>query len=1016
VFSLSLVSDVEIRLLGPVEARSAGRSLELGPAKRRCVLAALAVTAGYAVPIEVVAERVWGERPPADWRGVLYSYITRLRKALGGAEVVSRHSGGYLLAIEPDGVDLIRFRRRCTRARCATTPEAAAELLREGLAGWRGLPLADLSGTWVDLTRDSLIQQRLAALTQLGELELGLGHHAELVNQLAEWLAEYPLAEPLAGQLMRAYALTGHRAEALEVYARTRERLVEELGEDTGPDLQRIHLQILRRDPALEATAQSARIVPAVGDVPRQLPGSPSTFVGRSAEQRSIAKVLLDKGPGTATVAIYGPGGVGKSALALRVAQDVAHDFPDGQLYADLQGSSAGLAPLAAIDVVGRLLRALGVDGGRVPKEPAEATALLRSLLAERRMLIVLDNAAEAAQVRPLLPGASASATLVTSRTPLTTLDDAIHVGLDVLCPEESAATLALLDGSGRCAADSRSAHRLAELCGHLPLALRIVAARVMARPAWPLEVFVAGLADQRRRLDELDHAELNIRSCFDVAYSALADSTEEIDRAAARAFRLLGLPEARDLSHPIVARLIDLDEQATTRVLGRLLDAQLLQNPFPGRYRMHDLVLAYARETAHREEPEEERRNALVRAWSCWIATAQRAARLCRTGQHGEDFLTVEDLGAALELPDFASATAWLDAEYPNLLHAAGQAAEPPGQQSRFVVAIEFALNGYLEGRGLVTEAEALIRQAISAARTLDDDLIEGRILRDLGLNMIHRSRMAEARTALLEALARLRQANDLAYQGSTLRYLGMVHIESGELPAAVDVLGEALEMHRRTGDQLGEAITFETLGMLRQQLAEHDTAASHFASALAVYRELGDIGREAGALNNLALTLLSLDRTAEAIEATQLSLDIYRKVGNRRGRAVTLGTLGTAYVQDGRKAEAVNVLEEALKEVSTLELPRLEAGALIELAHALRLAGRAGEAAAHAEKSLAISRRHGLRQREANAAWQLGEALLDLGQREKGRSYLVRAQEIFGSVAAPTPQRVLDLLSSSD
>lgn len=487
-------------------------------------------------------------------------------------------------------------------------------------------------------------------------------------------------------------------------------------------------------------------------------------------------------------VAVYGPGGVGKSALALRAAADVSDHYPDGQLYVDLQGSSPGLNPLSPDEALGRFLRSLGVPGPAVPAEPGEAAAKLRSLLADRRVLLMLDNAADTAQTRPLLPAGKGCAVLITSRAMLTGLDDARHIGLGVLHPAESVALLARLDATGRTTSDSAAACRLAELCGHLPLALRIAAARMTSRPDWPLTTFVTRLTDQRHRLDHLGHKDVSVRSCFEVSYQALLHGGPH-DQDTARAFRLLGLPDGPDISHPIAARLLDTTPPHAEAVLDQLPDAQLIDNPAPGRYRMHDLLRLYARERAQQEVSKADRHAALSRVWRCYLSTTAQAGQLLRPGAEGPS----EDRPGR----DLAALSTCIAVGY-----RSGEA---------------LALNSISDVHRQLGHLDIAVvqgRRALAAYRELGDLLGQAQVLRSLGQILVDQEQYSEASACFEQSLAINRERADQVEAAWVLVQLGQAYRMAGRVRRAAELCREALTVSRRLGRAEGARRRAPALG----------------------------------------------------------------------------------------------------------------------------------------------------------------------------------------------------------
>lgn len=498
---------VEFRVLGPVEVRLAGQRVSIGHARQRSVLAVLLLDLNQVVPAERLIDRVWGEEPPASVRNVLYGYVSGLRSALAGVAepgvTLGRGPGGYRLEVDQDQVDLHRFRRQVARASAACGDDDQAVLLRGALELWRGEALAGLSSPWLDAMRERLSRQRMAAVLDLNEIALRQGRHDALISELAEDAAAHPVDERLTGQLMLALYRSGQHAEALRRFEQIRARLADELGVDPAPELQALYQQILRSDPALALPQAASRRgasrpngqgqLPAV---PRQLPAAVQHFAGRMAELRMLDELLVQaaaRGGAMVISAVSGTAGVGKTSLAVRWAYQVARRFPDGQLYADLRGFGPSGTPVTPAEVIRRFLDALVGVPERIPPSPQAQQDLYRSMLAGRRMLIVLDNARDAAQVRPLLPGSSGSLVVVTSRSQLTSLaavDGARVIYLDVLPRDEAVELLSLRLGENL-AAEPQAADELVELCARLPLALGVVAARAAAQPAsrspcWP--------------------------------------------------------------------------------------------------------------------------------------------------------------------------------------------------------------------------------------------------------------------------------------------------------------------------------------------------------------------------------------------------------------------------------------------------------------------------------------------------------------------------------------------------
>jgi DNA-binding SARP family transcriptional activator len=603
-----------VGLLGPLVVSVGVRPIALTTGRLRTVLAMLAMSAGEPVRMDRLVAELWDGGQPAHARRAVQTYAARLRGVLGVGSIGTTPDG-YVLRAAPEQVDALRFVRLLDAAAGSSDPAVERARLVEALALWRGLPFQGVRSAWLEETEaPRLVERYLDATERRVDLELAAGRYGGLVVSLGALVAQYPLRESLWARLLVVLARCGRQAEALERYETVRVRLAEELGTDPGVELQRVYAELL------------AGRVPAIGDgdgvgllawrVPRQLPPAVAGFAGRDAELGWAQQVLgAAGGQGRVAIgAIQGIGGVGKSALAIHAAHGLAERFPDGQLYVDLHGATAGVAPLKPLEVLGRFLRTLGVDPAAIPGDPEEAGAVFRSRVADRRLLLVLDNAADAAQVRPLLPASPGCGVLVTSRRALMSLDGASHVHLDVLAPDEALELLGRLAGKDRVAAEPEAAMEVVGCCGCLPLALRVAGARLAARPTWPIAVLAGRLGDEQRRLDELEYADAGVRTSFQVSYRQLCASHDPVDRAAAQALGLLGVLDGAEVGMPVVARLLEVPEVAAEQVLERLVDAHLLQTPSPGRYRLHDLLRLYVRELACQQHGERVRAAALTR------------------------------------------------------------------------------------------------------------------------------------------------------------------------------------------------------------------------------------------------------------------------------------------------------------------------------------------------------------------------------------------------------------------
>lgn len=605
---------VQLRLLGPVEIEvNSGRLLSLGTGRLRSVAAILISEVNQVITVSRMIDLAWDGDPPARARGVVHNHVHRLRRLLVGQAEIATRGQGYVLLADPCAVDVHRFRYLVSGAH-EDEPRTAVAKLRQALGLWRGEALADVPGERVRRTLGvGLTQARVAALQELGSRLLMLGRYGELITELTAWLAEHPLHEELTALLMRALQASGRQAEALDHYHRTRRHLEEQMGIDPGPSLNATYLAVLSGKPVIAPpvstptvvtpthTAPGVRSGPGVAPPPprpAQLPPRIADFCGRVREIAALDQ-KLDRLPRPDCVVLAGGGGAGKTTLAVHWAHRHKAEFRDGQLFADLRGFER--PPMRPDTVLGMFLRALGVPEARIPDGLAERSALYRALLAGRRMLVVLDNAGTAEQVRPLLPATPGCLAVVTSRRRLSGLvvrDGAALVTVGPFAADDALELLGNVLGPARLAADPAAARELVERCDRLPLALRIAAARLMAHPDWSLGCWTGKLADERRRLQELSahDADLAVEACLYLSYRALSSG-------AARLFRLLGLHPGPDVDLPAAAALAGRDPERTHRHLAELTDAHLVEEHVQGHYVRTELVRIYAAQRVVSEE-----------------------------------------------------------------------------------------------------------------------------------------------------------------------------------------------------------------------------------------------------------------------------------------------------------------------------------------------------------------------------------------------------------------------------
>ncbi|WP_245700797.1 AfsR/SARP family transcriptional regulator [Streptomyces roseifaciens] len=695
-----------------------GSAVSPGAPGPQAVFAALALRAGHLVSADQLVDDLYDDEPPVTARRVIVNYVHRLRSRIDAAEpsaasgsaatgsaatgsaatgrpgaaravraeaaraesVIESVAGGYRLRIPSEAVDALRFCELVEQARPAIAggaPETAVTMLEEALGLWQGSTLAGVPGPYADAQRRALEEQRATATECHLELMLQCGRHMAAIPGVLAALEIHPYRERLYITLMLALYRSGRSAEALAAYDRARTVFAGELGIDTGSELKELHAAVLAGDPVLlevpaPAPVGTRRPDPAPGagrgagdTVPRQLPPPPADFVGRADENARLTGALTE-GDDHAVAVVTGMGGVGKTSLALRAAHAVASHFPDGQLYAELRGADG--APTDPADVLERFLSALSVPPGRIPLRVDDRAALFRTLAFDRSMLIVLDNAAGAEQVRLLLPGAPHSAVLVTART-LASVPATLRLPLEGLSGADAFALLSRLAGQDRMEREPQSASALARACGHLPLALRVTAARLAARPSWTVEEMVSRLSDEVRLLRELRVEDLSVEAAFEVSFA-------QLNPEQTRAFLMLSLPHSLDWGVSSAAAVLCLPELDAETVLESLVDAALLESPAPGRFRYHDLVGVYARSKAHAELTDDERLDAVLRAVDHAAACIVNAVRATHPlgGPLTREAHPRRSRGADLSVR--AEAVEWVRREVPTLAALAEQAA----------------------------------------------------------------------------------------------------------------------------------------------------------------------------------------------------------------------------------------------------------------------------------------------------------------------------------------------------
>ncbi|MFG3092937.1 BTAD domain-containing putative transcriptional regulator [Streptomyces antibioticus] len=908
-------------LLGPVRAWQGSTEIGLGTRQQRMVLCALLVRPGTPVTADELIDAVWSENPPASAVSALRLYVHRLRKALHGSEEIIRSiGGGYVASVPPEAVDLCQFQERVTQARRlrgAGETGAARAGLRSALALWQGTPLSGLPGRWADAQRTRLARLRWDTIELLLRAEVESGGGRDAVAELSHAVAEHPLDERFRELLMKALWDSGSHAAALTVYQDTKKLLAERLGARPSHVLTTLYQNILSAAPA-ERGPQGSHEVRRAEDLPLPDPWEQtSAFVGRTRETAQIEAVAgPGRRPGVGVCVISGSPGTGKTTLAATAARGLAAHYPDGRLEVNLRGFQPNQRPVTAEQALRTLLTALGVAAHRVPPRLDAQAALYRSLLAGKRMLIVLDNARDAQQVRPLLPGSSGCFTLITSRNRLSGLvaeTGAHYLALGVFTPGESREALVRTLGSDRVGADPEATRTVIERSARLPLAIGLIAARAATRGEKSLAAVAAELRVESTVLSAIRGTEggHDLRSVFSWSYEALSHD-------AARLFGLLSLVPASGCSLTAAASLCGLPVTRTRQLLAELAACHLVDRPAVDRVGMHDLLHLYAGERLKDSSSQEQRAAASARLLSHCLHTAYAAARSLFANLPTLHLTSVAEGSVPSPVDGCETAGAWFDAENETLCHVVREAGVTPGCETA-TWQLALTLMEYLQRAGRWKEQLFIQEAALAAAVRVNDRLGMAHVHRNLGRALIQTGdpekagrhlKLAltgfeqlgdpggRARThgnlALLcmrtgrphdalphveRAVVLFRAVGDRTGQASALNNLGWVHAQTGQLPQAIEDCHAALALLRETADRVATAATWDSLGYIHHRTGDHGQALHCYEKALALDRELGDEVNAADTLCRLAETRLATGDVTGAREAWSSALTVLRR-----------------------------------------------------------------------------------------------------------------------------------------
>ncbi|MQS16102.1 tetratricopeptide repeat protein [Streptomyces kaniharaensis] len=930
------------RVLGELDVEDGTGKRAVRGVRLRSLLAVLLLNANQRVTTDRLQDALWGEEPPASGAAAVHNLAARLRRTVFGDEPdrLTATPLGYLLRVDDGELDSALFEQHLATARAAVLAAEWESVHREAsgaLALWRGVPLAELPELAdAGPARERWQEARLQALEWRLDAELRLGRSTGLVPELARLVDEHPLRETFHQQLMLALHRAGRRAQALAAYRRLHRTLRDELGVEPGREAQRIHQDILLA-PEPEPAAPPAR--PAAPGRPAQLPADTADFTGREEELGRLRDHLAKaaSGCGPSVLVVSGMGGVGKTALAVRAAHQAKELFPDGQLYVDLHGFGNG-ERREAHEILARFLADLSPDpcASPLPEHTDDRAARLRDVLATRRLLLLLDNARDAQHLLPLMPGDGRSAVLATSRNTLTDLPGAVQVRLEPLDIEEQRRLLSAVCGPDRACADLDNALRLLAACGGLPLALRVVAARLAARPAWSLETMAQHLSDDGRRLRSLSAGQLSVRDTFATSYLVLRESDEMVEREAARLFRLLGLWPGLVLGVEQAAALGQRPVADTADLLELLTDYHLLQSPEPWRYRFHDLLGEYAAERAEYEETPESRDAARVRLM-VWYAAALENTRAAIYA--GVSITPVLEEAPTAPPPVFAEgedATRWCNRELANIREVVRQAtcSSRPDFAWRLVV----GLSGYDATWFWTGETDDLRAMALRSAREQGDLVGQARVLERIGIvhGMAYRNEQAiDALQAALDAAEQARR-EDLAI--AVLQNLAVAHNHKRDGAASLAYARQALT---RDDSEESSGFMLNTMAVSHLLLEDFAAAEAGLRQALEIWRCHGNVNNTAITLANLGDALRGLGRRDEALAALDEARRHHQRLGNNEGVADCLVVAGRTHLHFGGWDDARTCFQQAMDIAREHDLQALTARATEGLDELDRLRG---------------------------------------------------------------------------
>jgi DNA-binding SARP family transcriptional activator/tetratricopeptide (TPR) repeat protein len=908
---------VEFRVLGPLEVRADGREVSVGGPRQRVVLAALLLRDGERVRTEDLIGALWAD-PPATARRQVHNAVSQLRRALavhGGGELLAGEPDGYRIRAGADRLDLRRFELLVADGkRLAATGDTAgaARRLRAAVRLWRGRLLEGVRGDVFARSAERLEQVRLSALEHCFEYELVNGAGDDLVAELSELVEQHPLRERLAAALMHALYRAGRQADALAAYHATAAGLAAELGVDPGPELRERYESILRQAPALEPGTVLAPVTR-----PAQLPAAVAHFAGRDDQLRRL-DTRLEPDQAVVITALNGTAGVGKTTLAVHWAHRVAGRFPDGQLYVDLRGFDPSGSVMPPSEAIRGFLEALDVSADRIPVTLDAQGALYRSLLAGRRMLVLIDNARDADHVRPLMPGAPGCLVLVTSRDRLAGLvasHAARPVTLDLMTDGEARQLLTDRLGAGRAAAEASAVDEIVARCCGLPLALSIAAARAESHPDLPLAALAAELRDSQDRLDALTAGDAvsDVRAVFSWSYDTLRPLAAEL-------FRLLGVHPGPDIGRHAIAALMTSSPRETQAALGELVRAHLLTEHVPGRFRFHDLLRVYADEQARAAGDN----RVLLRMLDYYLHSASHAVAAIRANKATFDLPEPQEPSSPAAFADVGEATRWWQAEVEVLAASVDSAAEAGFDRHAWQLA--WCVADMLERQGRSDRHRALQRVALAAATRTGDRKGQALVHRAVGRSYARTGHYEEALTAMRRALALVRAEGDRLDEANMLLVLGGVEVLQGRYEDGIRTSEQAGEIYRTFGHLARLATVGNNIGWARAMLGDYDAALAHCLTALDLSRGAAAREIEADVSDSLGFVHHGLNRYAEAVQWYERAIAIQEEIDASLDAAITRDRLGDTFNAMGDRGAADRTWRRAYEVLRAVRHPSAE------------------------------------------------------------------------------------------